>query len=117
MSRLLRRSAGPLAAAGILLFAAAAQAATPEQNRAIRHLIAANAANGPPMVIRGNNLTRVMTIVFALPDGSHRLFFVLPDGRLDIARYTPVTGGEETGAAAAVKAAPPTSPPAGGEED
>ena len=113
MPRFSRFSIGLATAAGILLATTAAQAATPAQNRAIRHLAATHAAAwGPPTAIRGSNLTRTMTVVFTLPDDTRRLFFVMPNGRVEGTSYRPVAGDDQS-AAPTPDAAPPanTSPP------
>ncbi len=107
MPRLITLSTGLLTAAGILLLATTAQAATPAQKHAIRHLAAMHAgAYGPPTAIRTNNTTRTMTVAFTLPDGSLRLFFVRPNGRVQTMHHRPVVGSDTT----ATTPSPPSEP-------
>ncbi len=99
------------AAAGILLLATAAtEAATSAQNQAIRHLVATHAPDwGPPTAIRTSNLTRTMTVVFTLPDDTRRLFFIMPNGRVEGTAYRPVTSDDQS-ASPTPNAAPPADP-------
>ncbi len=102
-------------AAVILLFTTTAQAATPAQKHAIRHLAAMHAgAYGPPTAIRTNNTTRTMTVVFTLPDRSLRLFFVRPNGRVQAIHHRPVVDSGTTPAAPASSPPPDDPAPEGG---
>ena len=111
-----------LSATAIMITITSAQAITRAQQRAIRHLAAIHAATlGPPTAIRQNNLGRTISVVFTLPNKALKVFFIMPNGRLDSTSFVPVRGASDDQAAAAPAPAPAPAPstpgttPSGGE--